>query len=88
MLIQITNVKRCNVDQYQKYTLFIIFKLFNIFFSFCLKPFSFHDCLKIICLTRLAYNFAAVSKVHDLITCESNVQVVSLVSYVSLNHDT
>ena len=31
---------------------------------------------KIICLTRLANKFAAVSKVHDLITCESKVQVV------------
>ena len=29
-----------------------------------------------ICLTRLANKFAAVSKVHDLITCESKVQVV------------
>ena len=28
------------------------------------------------CLTRLANKFAAVSKVHDLITCESKVQVV------------
>ena len=29
-----------------------------------------------ICLMRLANKFAAVSKVHDLITCESKVQVV------------
>ena len=55
---------------------FIVLKLLNFFFSSCLKPFSCHDCVKIICLTRLANKFAAVSKVHDLITCESKVQVV------------
>ena len=38
--------------------------------------------LPITWLTRLANKFAAVSKVHDLITCESKVQVVvSLGSY-------
>lgn len=55
---------------------FIASKLLNFFFSSCLKPFSCHDCVKIICLTRLANKFAAVSKVHDQITCESKVQVV------------
>ena len=49
-------------------------KLLNFFISSCLKPFSCYDC--VICLTRLANKFAAVSKVHDLIAfAESKIQV-------------
>ena len=44
---------------------------------------------KIICLTRLANKFAVVSKVHDLITCESKVQVVvALGRHEVLTNDT
>ena len=68
---------------------FIASKLLNFFFSSCLKPFSCHDCVKIICLTRLANKFAAVSKVYDLITCESKVQVVvALGRHEVLTNDT
>ena len=33
---------------------FVAWKVFNFFFSSCLKPFSCHDCVKIICLTSAA----------------------------------
>ena len=44
---------------------------------------------KITCLTLLANKFAAVSKVCDLITCESKVQVVvALGRHEVLTNDT
>ena len=49
---------------------FIVQKLLNFFFSSC---FTCHDCVKIICLKRLANKFAAISKVHHLITCASKL---------------
>ena len=42
-----------------------------------------------ICSTRLASKFAVVSKVHDLITCQSKVQVVvALGRHEVLTNDT
>ena len=58
----------CRVDAVQ---FLLLFK-----FSSCLKPLSCHHCVKIICSMRLVHKIAAAFKVHDLITCESKVQVV------------
>ena len=50
--------------RFSRFRAFVEKKLFNFFFSSCFNSLICHDSIKIICLT-------SVSKVHDLITCES-----------------
>ena len=57
--------------------LLVDLELLNFLFSSCLKPFSSHDCVKNYLLDAAGKQiFSAVSKVHELIMCESKVQVV------------